>query len=81
MTHLKPVEDIPDTIQVDRLYTIDRAAELLDAGSRYILDERIKNGSIDVVNLDTGTRKKLRLRASTINQLIDELTVKANTAA
>lgn len=71
-----------DIIQVDRLYTLKEAAQLIGLASTDWLYQHIHQGTIPYVDLNpNGTRPKYRLRASTINQLIQNLTINAQEKA
>lgn len=69
------LQPAPDVIQVDPLFTVKEASEMLGFKTDAWLYERIKKGRIQYVDLDpNGARPRYRIRASAINQLIDEHT-------
>lgn len=72
-----PVPPAP-TGQVDALYTLEAAAQLLDYKSPDILYQLIREGVIEYVDLGASTsRRKWRIRQSTITRLIQERTATA----
>lgn len=58
------------------LYTVADAAEMLGVSLNYFY-ERIRDGRISTVDLGTEKKPKLRIRADSLQQFIQDLTVAA----
>lgn len=56
-----------------RLYSVVEAAAVLGISRHYVYD-RIKDGTLAVVELGTGERSKQRIRADTLQAFIDART-------
>ena len=69
-----PTEALPSTALP--LYTIADAAEAIGVKPNYFY-ERIRDGRITTVNLGTEAKPKLRLRADTLRDFIQERTTPA----
>lgn len=62
--------------QAERLYTIKEAAQLFGLSTGTWFYEHIKTGDLEYVDLNPGgARPKIRIRATTLNNLIDQFTV------
>lgn len=62
------------------LFTVADAAEMLGVKTTYLYD-RIQSGLITAVDLGSAARPKLRLRADTLQQFIQERTIEAQAGA
>lgn len=72
---LKPVKARDDQILVDRLYTVQQAAEILGFKTGKWVYDQIHAGNIEYVDLNaSGQKEKYRIKASTINQLTEMYT-------
>ncbi|WMI32981.1 hypothetical protein SEA_PEGGYLEG03_40 [Arthrobacter phage PeggyLeg03] len=62
------------------LFTVADAAEMLGVKTTYLYD-RIRDGLITAVDLGSEARPKLRLRADTLQQFIQDRTTPARSGA
>lgn len=62
------------------LFTVADAAEMLGVKTTYLYD-RIQSGLITAVDLGSEARPKLRLRADTLQQFIQDRTIEAQAGA
>lgn len=66
-----------DIVLVDQLYTLDDAAAFFGFSSRTWLQKQIDAGLLEYVDLNPGgKRPDKRVRASSLNKLIQSLTFK-----
>ncbi|MFJ3957730.1 helix-turn-helix domain-containing protein [Arthrobacter sp. NPDC090010] len=63
-----------------RLFTVEEAAVELGVGKNYVYSA-IKAGELPVVELGTGTRSKIRVRATALELFIEQRTHTADPAA
>lgn len=67
-----------DQVLVDRLYRLEDAAEFFGFESATWLRKRIKDGSLDYVDMNpNGSRPDYRVSASAMNALIERMTIRA----
>lgn len=65
----------PTAVEAERLYTVQEAANRLALSSGRWLYKQIKEGNLEYVDLNPGgEREKIRIRATTLNHLVETFT-------